>query len=130
MNSIILIFIIVNIILFVVSITLFIKGLYKNKNYNTLTGEIISLKKRQDMSDVEIDIISPVIKYLVNDKEYIFEGKYCSPKSKVGDKIEIFYDKNNPEIVSVKKGLFIAPIITGGIAIVFLVGLIIYFIIK
>lgn len=130
LNGIILVYIIVDVIMFIISITLFLKGYYKIKKCNILTGEIINVKKRQDRMDVEVDIISPIIKYSINGKEYVFEGNYCSPKSKIGDKIEILYDKNNPEKVSVKKGLFIAPIIIGSIALFFLLTLAVYFLVN
>jgi len=128
-ETIIILLIIIDIILFIVSGVLFYKDFSKIKNYEKTTGEIIDIKKRDSLDPENVDrvIISPIIKYFLNNKEYKFEGKYCSPNSKIGDKIEILYDKDNPKKVCVKKGLFIAPIITGGIAIIFLIGLAIYF---
>lgn len=125
------IIIVIDVILFLISILLFSKSMKKIKNYKKTTGEIIDIKKRDSLDPENVDrvIISPIIKYFLNNKEYKFEGKYCSPNSKIGDKIEILYDKDNPKKVCVKKGLFIAPIITGGIAIIFLIGLAIYFLI-
>jgi len=125
------IIIVIDVILFLISIMLFSKSMKKIKNYKKTIGEIIDIKKRDSLDPENVDrvIISPIIKYFLNNKEYKFEGKYCSPNSKIGDKIEILYDKDNPKKVCVKKGLYIAPIITGGIAIIFLIGLAIYFLI-
>jgi len=131
-DNIIILIIITDIVLFIVASSLFYKDISKIKKYEKTTGEIIDIKKRDSLDPENVDrvIISPIIKYFFNNKEYEFEGKYCSPNSKIGDKIEILYDKDNPKKVCVKKGLFIAPIITGGIAIIFLIGLVIFFIIN
>jgi len=118
---------IIDIILFIISISLFIKDNTKSKKYITTIGEIIDIKKRTGYT-VDNDIytvLSPTIKYNVNNHDYYFNGFYANKNMQVGEKLEILYDKNNPENACVKKGMFIAPIITGGIAILFLIALII-----
>lgn len=122
------VFLVTDILLFVISGYLFFKGIYKLKKYGTTIGEIIDIKIiHSSLDDVGVDTIFPTIKYNINEIEYKTNGKYCSPNSKIGDKIELLYKKDNPKIVSAKKGLFIAPSIVGSIAIVLFIVLMILF---
>ena len=61
----------------------------------------------------------------VNGTKYYFIGNYYSTTMKVGDKIKIMYNQNNPKKATTKKGLNLAVVILGAFTIISFIVLII-----
>lgn len=123
----------VAIILAMVTIILIINAIKKNKNYIICEGTIVDFYENDSslrVGDDPVKAISPVIYFKVKEKEYKFTGNYCNSTMKVGDKIKILYNKNNPNKATIKQGLFIAPIITGALTTFSIIALIIIKIFK
>lgn len=105
----------------------------KLKTYSECRGVITAFNTDLPggiLEDGNTTTISPVIKYQVNGNTYEFFGKYYSTSMKVGDEVTVLYDKNDCSNAVVKKGLYVAPIITGGLGCVFTVALVICLVLK
>lgn len=126
-------YIIIPLILIIVTAFLISNMNKKNANYAETEGTIVDIFETTaaiKLSSGEHKAISPVIKFSVADKEYEFIGKYYSTSMKIGSKVKVLYDEKNPENASIKSGLVFAPMITGILAIVFIIPIIIYFVLK
>ncbi len=116
------VFFIFPLILLVVTIILIRNSVKKLRNYQECTGTIIRFFKTT--SPVRVDIhhrygISPVIAYQVHGKSYEFIGNYYSSWMKVDQEIQVMYHAEDPTQVTVKKGLYVAPLVTGGLTLAF-----------
>lgn len=133
MNVIVKIYPIIPLILLVVTILLTVSGIKKNNGYVKTTGTIVSFHEERSEAKISDDanrMISPVITYKANGNEYKFVGTYYTSSMKIGDNIEIMYDENNPSNAALKAGLFVVPIITGGLTLLFGLGYIILIVLK
>jgi len=57
-------------------------------------------------------------------------GTYYVNTMKINDSIDVLYKKSNPAEATMKNGLYVAPIITGGLALVFSIGYIVLIVLK
>lgn len=120
-------FFIIPIIFLIITITLIIKLIKRNKEYVEDVGTITDFHKNTNemrLKDYETEAISPVITYEVNGTKYDFIGNYYSTTMKVGDKIKIMYNQNNPKEATTKKGLNLAVVILGTFTIISFIVLI------
>lgn len=77
------------------------------------------------LNGYETEAVSLVITYEVNGTKYDFIGNYYSTTMKVGDKIKIMYNQNNPKEETTKKGINLAVVILGAFTIISFIVLII-----
>ena len=68
--------------------------------------------------------ILTMVSYDVDGKNYVFNGAFYTPNMKVGTKVKVFYNKEDPTKASMKGGVYLSAIIVGSLAIGFLVGII------
>lgn len=123
--------IVVSLILFVVTVILIVSGTRKRRNYDECTGIIEGFHEyKTPMHKAGERSFSPVISYTVHGRKYEFVGDYGSTSMKVGQKIHILYDRTEPSKATVKQGLFVAPMITGVLTLVFTLALVIFAILK
>ncbi len=121
-------FIVVPIIFLIITIILIIKLIKRNKEYIEDVGTITDFHKSTNemrLNDYETEAISPIITYEVNGIKYDFIGNYYSTTMRIGDKIKIMYNKNNPKKVTTKKGLNLAVVILGVFTIISFIALIV-----
>lgn len=121
-------FFIIPIIFLIITIILIIKLIKRNKEYVEGVGTITDFHKNTSemiLNDYETEAISPVITYEVNGTKFDFIGNYYSTTMKVGDKIKIMYNQNNPKEATTKKGLNLAVVILGTFTIISFIVLII-----
>lgn len=133
MNVIFKIYPIVPLILLIVTVIFSVGAVKKNNNYTKGIGTIISFHEERSEAKITEDanrVISPVISYEVNGTKYEFIGTYYTNSMKIGDNIEIMYDANNPGNATLKAGLLVVPIITGGLTLLFGLGYIILIVLK
>ena len=124
---------VVAIVLVAVTVVLAINGTKKHATYRECTGTIIGFYKNSSEGAVgsyEGVSISPVVEYNVDGNKYEFIGKFYSTNMKIGQSITVMYNPNNPSVASIKNGVIFAPIITGILAIILLIPVIVYYIIK
>ena len=121
-------FFIIPIIFLIITIILVIKLVKRNKEYVEGIGIITDFHKNTNemrLNGYETEAVSPVITYEVNGTKYDFIGNYYSTTMKVGDKIKIMYNQNNPKEATTKKGLNLAVVILGAFTIISFIVLII-----
>lgn len=124
---------IVPIILLAVTIFLFFNCKNKINRYNECVGTITGFYENTTENRVgsyENKAISPVISYSVNGHSYEFIGNYYSTTMKVGNEITVMYEKDDASKATIKTGLYIAPIITGSLTLLFILPISIYVILK
>lgn len=121
-NPIITLLPIVPIILLIVTIVLCVNANKKLSTYGECQGTIVELVKTRDRirsANRSNDVISPVVVYQVNGRQYQFTGNYYSTSMKVGDSVKVMYDLSNHSKATLKTGLYVGPAITGGLALFF-----------
>lgn len=121
-------FFIVPIIFLIITIILIIKLIKRNKEYVEGVGTITDFHKNTNemrLNDYETEAISPVITYEVNETKFDFIGNYYSTTMKIGDKIKIMYNQNNPKEATTKKRLNLAVVILGAFTIISFIVLIV-----
>lgn len=121
-------FFIVPIIFLIITIILIIKLIKRNKEYVEGVGTITDFHKNTNemrLKDYETEAISPVITYEVNGTKFDFIGNYYSTTMKIGDKIKIMYNQNNPKDATTKKGLNLTVVILGAFTIISFIVLIV-----
>lgn len=121
-------FFIVPIIFLIITIILIIKLIKRNKEYVEGVGTITDFHKNTNemrLKDYETEAISPVITYEVNGTKFDFIGNYYSTTMKIGDKIKIMYNQNNPKDATTKKGLNLTVVILGSFTIISFIVLIV-----
>lgn len=125
-------FIVVPLILFIVTVILIANSTNKMKNYETCTGVITAFDQTNafGVDSYGKKRISPVIEYKVKGQTYQFIGNYYSTNMKVGKEVNVMYNKEDVSKATIKTGLFVAPIITGGLTLFFIIPIIIFVILK
>ena len=121
-------FFIIPIIFLIITIILIIKLIKRNKEYVEGVGTITDFHKNTNemrLNDYETEAISPVITYEVNETKFDFIGNYYSTTMKIGDKIKIMYNQNNPKEATTKKRLNLAVVILGAFTIISFIVLIV-----
>lgn len=121
------------IILTIVTVILCVNGTKKRSTYKECNGIITRFYENSTegaLGSYESVSVSPVVEYIVNGARYEFVGKFYSTNMKVGQKITVLYNPNDPSIASIKSGTLFAPIITGVLAVVFLIPAVVYYVIK
>ena len=121
-------FFIIPIIFLIITIILIIKLIKRNKEYVEDVGTITDFHKNTNemrLKDYETEAISPVITYDVNGTKFDFIGNYYSTTMKIGDKIKIMYNQNNPKDATTKKGLNLTVVILGAFTIISFIVLIV-----
>lgn len=101
----------------------------KRKNSITCNGTITGFEENTSevrLDDYENKAISPVVEYEVNNKSYKFTGNFYSTSMKVGDSVEVLCNKDDNSKATIKKGIVLAPLITGVLPFVFFVSYIIW----
>ena len=132
-KALIILFVTVPLILWGVTVLLIINGVNKKKKWNECIGIIADFYENTSvmrLNSYETTAISPVVSYEVDGQKYDFIGNFYSTNMKVGQKLNVLYDKNNFSKATIKKGLYIAPMITGGLAILFTIPIIVFIILK
>lgn len=124
--------VVVPMILFVVTVTLIVNGAHKLENYTECAGIIVRFYEATSPASTDFGkkAISPVVSYTVNGRKYEFIGHYCSTSMKVGQKINILYNHEDPSKATIKKGLYVAPMITGALTLLFTLALVIFVVLK
>mgnify|MGYP003450318342 FL=1 len=128
------VFLIAAIILFIITIFLCVNVYKKNRKYIQCTGEIIDFEIAK--STMHMDYrgyqrkIWPIISYTIDGINYTYKGNFYSTNMRVGTKVTVFCHKEDFSKASMKGFVYFAPLITGGIAIVFMIPIIILFILK
>lgn len=124
---------VIPLILLIVTVGLIINGTNKMKQYNECAGVITGFYENTAETRVgsyEAKAISPVVSYTVDGQKREFIGNYYSTNMKVGNKVTVLYDKNDSSKATIKTGLYLAPIITGGLTVLFILPIIIYLVLK
>lgn len=123
--------ILVPLILLTVTVILIVNGSRKLRRCAECTGIITELKKVQTpMQKPGERNVSPVVSYMVNGKTYAFIGNYWSTSMRVGQKINVLYEREDPSKATIKQGLYVAPMITGGLGLFFTIGCILFALLK
>lgn len=133
MNIIIKLYPIIPLILLIITVLFSVNAIKKNNSYVKGMGTIVSFYEERSEAKISDDanrMISPVITYNVNGKDYKFVGTYYTNSMKIGDTIEIMYEESNPNNATLKAGLYVVPIITGGLTLLFGLGYIILLVLK
>lgn len=123
----------VAIALAIITIILVVSATNKNKTMATCQGKIIKFYENSAearVGDYENASISPVVTYEINGQTYEFIGNYYSTSMKIGDEVEVLYNKDDVSKATIKKGLFLGPIITGALSVGFILAYGLYLIIK
>lgn len=114
LNMILVLLVIVFLILLSVTIVLIINGSRKLKSYDECEGTIEELREYRTMHQKSGErSFSPIISYTVNGQKYECVGNYGSTSMKIGQKISVLYDPEEPSKTTVKAGVYVAPLITG-----------------
>lgn len=129
-NFIIALFSIVVTVLLVITIYLIMNTQNTLETYSNGTGRIVGFYEKKDMYDEEEINTYPIISYVVDGKSYEFEASYYSSTMQMGQEIPLMYAKENHSDVIIKGGLYIAPIITGSLTLVFCIVVIVFVILK
>ncbi len=118
-------------LLLVVTVILIVNNSHKLKNQNECTGIIEKFcKSTSPLCETGEKIFSPVVSYTVNGRKYEFIGNYCSTRMKVGEKIRILYNPEDPSKATIKGGLYAAPMITGALTLFFTLALVMCVVLK
>ena len=123
--------ILVDVILSLFAIFLVYKLVKRLTTYVECEGNIVDFRKKDStlFDNEPITLVSTKISYNVNGNDYEFFGNYYNPSMKVGDKIKILYNKNNVKKATVKKGIFVAPVIVSILALFFIMGTCVFYIV-
>ena len=133
MDIFIMLFPVVPIILLIATICLSVNSHKKLNNFSECVGTIVDFYENTSELRVGTEAtkaISPIIVYSVGGKEYKFTGNYCTTSMKVGDKVKVMYDNNNHSRATLKTGLYVAPLITGGLTLFFGLAYVVLLVLK
>lgn len=125
--------IIVTAVLYIVTGILIVNAKNKLKGFNECTGTITRFYENTSALRVGNDArraVSPVVSYFVNGRGYEFIGNYFSTSMKIGQPVNVLYSKDDFSKATIKTGVYIAPIITGGLAVSFTLPIIICLVLK
>lgn len=123
---------IVPLILLITTVLLIINGINKTKQYEQCAGTIVGLYENISGPFVNAGEkrVSPIVSYSVNGQSYEFVGNYYSTNMVVGQEVEVLYKKDDYTKAFIKTGIFFAPIVTGGLTILFIIPIIIFAVLK
>ena len=76
------------------------------------------------------EAISPVVRYTVNGRDYVFTANYATTSMKVGQRVQVLYSADDPSDAVLQKGLWVGPLITGVLCIACLLTTIICWILQ
>lgn len=114
MNFILILLAIVSAILFTVTIISFVSNTKKRKRYSECTGTIVRILERSSSFDhSNSKVLSPIVSYTIYGKQYEFEGFGYSTKMQIGQEVIVLFDEDDPSQAIMKKGLYLAPFVTG-----------------
>lgn len=132
LNLIFVILIAVFAVLLTVTVALVLYGSRKRKNYTEATGVIVKFREATSPAASEIGEkrFSPIVSYIVNGQNYKFVGNYCSTGMKAGQKIHLLYNPEEPSKAIIKKGLYVAPMITGALTLMVVLAIAILLVLK
>lgn len=120
-------------VLFIAFVIVSINTYKKVTKFSKTEGEIVGFYENSAemyLESGDICTVSPIVSYKVNDSIFTFKGKYYSTSMKLGDKLTVLYDKNNPSKASISAGLYFAPIILGILLICSLVAFVTLYMIS
>lgn len=126
-------YIIVPIILLIVTIFLIRNCKNKINQYNECVGTITGFYKNTSAirhGSSENVAISPIVTYTVNGETYEFVGNYYATTMKVGNEVNVMYNKQDNSKAVIKTGIYFAPLITGALTLFFIIPIIVYVILK
>ncbi|MBQ4159008.1 MAG: DUF3592 domain-containing protein [Clostridia bacterium] len=126
-------YIAVPLVLLIVTIVLAASYYNRLKKSEECTGVIVRFIEnipRMQAGPYGNKTISPVVSYSADGKAYEFIGRFYATSMKEGDTVKVLYSKENHAEATIKTGGFIAPIITGGLTVAFMIPVIIYIVMK
>lgn len=117
------------IIIFIITIALYINLYNKKKHYKETEGVIIDIKEQEEndaMNDygANTKLIIPIISYIVDGREYQHAGGYKTDM-KIGNKIKVLYDIKNPQKCVTSFEIIFAPVVLTILTIAFFIASII-----
>lgn len=121
------------VVLIVITAILALAGMKKVSDYQLCMGTIIRFYENTSemrLDSYETTAVSPVVEYFVNGQRYEFVANFYSTSMRTGDKVEVLYRADDHTDATLKKGVVFAPIITGSLAIVFVILSATYLIVK
>lgn len=124
---------IIPIVLLIVTVCLIVNSKNKLERYHECVGTIVGFYENTAetrLNSYESKAISPVVSYSVDGVSYEFIGKYYSTTMQEGNKVSVMYNKNDPSKAAIKTGLFLAPLITGALTLLFVLPIVIYIVLK
>lgn len=126
-------YIVVPAVLLVVTLVLIVNGNNKVNKYNECSGTIVRFYENTSELRVgayEAKAVSPVVSYSVNGNTYEFIANYYSTSMKVGQEVKVLYSKEDNTKATIKTGIYFAPIITGGLTLLFVLPIVMYAVLK
>lgn len=127
------VFPIVTVIMLVITVILGINGAKKLQHRAECTGTIVGFYKDTTAmmrNDYETYRISPIISYTVNGKTYEIKGNYYDTTMKEGKQVTLLYELDDPAKATIKTGVWLGPVITGAIALLFAILSIAFTVVK
>ena len=121
---------IIPVILIIIAVCTAISAFRKYTNSVEAEGIITELKMNTAAITRSSDnsyMMYPVIEYDYDGTRYSFSANYATSSMRIGDRVKILIKKTDPSKAVIKQGLFVAPLIVGGLAIVFIIP---YFVFK
>lgn len=127
------VFPVVAVIMVIITVILAINGSKKLQNRAECTGTIVGFYKDTTAmmrNDYETYRISPIVSYTVNGKTYEIKGNYYDTTMKEGKQVTLLYELDDPAKATIKTGVWLGPVITGGIALLFIILSIAFTVVK
>lgn len=123
------VFLVISIIFFGITLYLLVDMVKKHKNYDECTGIITDFNGYQPEKPGHYYIhqISPIVSYTVGGINYNFQGDFFSRNMRVGTKVQVYYHKEDYSKAFMKSGVHIAPLLTGGISIIFMLSSVLFY---
>lgn len=120
--------------LFILTIGLAVRSSRRLKYYIEDVAVIVGFRTKygevyDHFDNLHRDVL-PILKYTVNGQEYECLGHCLSTGMKVGDEVKIMYSQDDCENISMKLGLYIAPMITGVLTVFATVALIVFVVLR
>ncbi|MBQ7039518.1 MAG: DUF3592 domain-containing protein [Clostridia bacterium] len=107
--------------------------LKKKSNYRKTTGTIVDFHEETSearISDASAKVRMPIVSYTVNGIAYRFKANYYSYSMETGNTVEVLYEQANPENAMLKNGMFVFPVLTGGLSLLTTAGYIVLILLK
>ncbi len=110
-------FTLIGVLLGIVTVILYSRGKRKRETCESCEGTIVDLIVKRYGKERRI---SAVVTYQVEGTEYKFVPSYSSTSMRVGQKVEVLYDAQDPSRAELKAGTLFVPMVTGFLSVVFL----------